>query len=195
MCNVKSTKHVFHIRTHGPELVNAVFVCGHINAVGGLNQSSESVWQRGDRLCVTEKKRDRRKEKEKHNVSSDFKAPIIALTQAIAEACLSHGMCSVLTTYSEVPHCNSFRKMSVDVCGTHRWYHFWEAVLISVVLSSPGTVRHPLGRKWINHNVTRVTPVQSSVGHDNSWLYYLSYFFNATLSFSASGFNQIERSN
>ncbi len=66
------------------------------------------------------KERERRREKE--SVSSDFTAPIIALTQASAEARLSHGIRTVLTTYSEVPHYSRLIKMSVSVCGPHGSY-------------------------------------------------------------------------
>lgn len=93
------------------------------NAVGGISQSSNSVLLRGDRLCVIERERQRKKRRrQKQSVSSDFTAPIIALTQASSEACHSHGIHTVLTTYSEVPHYSGFIKMSVNVCGPHGSY-------------------------------------------------------------------------
>lgn len=69
--------------------------------------------------------RESKKKKKKQSVSSNFTAPVIALTQASAQACLSHGIHTVLTTYSEVPHYSSFIKMSVTVGHTDHTVSEW----------------------------------------------------------------------
>lgn len=85
-----------------------------------------------------------------------------------AEACLSCGMHTVLTTYSEEPHHGSFIKMNGSVCGPRRSVRIWVAVLISAALTAALALEgNPVRRKLTNQTVPRATPAQrSSMGHD-----------------------------
>lgn len=99
--------HIFHSRPPEPEWVNIVFVWVHRKKpVGGLSQSSNSMLLRGDMLCVIQRERKGKKKRE-GEAECQFtfhSSHYSSVTQASAQACLSHGIHTVLTTYSEVPH-------------------------------------------------------------------------------------------
>ena len=91
---------------------HSVCVGARKKAVGGLSQSSNSMLLRGDMLCVIQ--RERKGEKKKRGEAecqfTFHSSYYSSVTQASAQACLSRGIHTVLTTYSERPHYRGFIK-------------------------------------------------------------------------------------